>query len=37
MIELPEAIAVSRQLNETISGKRIENVIAAYSFHKFAW
>jgi formamidopyrimidine-DNA glycosylase len=37
MIELPEAVSVSRQLNETIIGKRIENVIAAYSPHKFAW
>lgn len=37
MIELPEAITISRQVNETISGKRIENVIAAYSPHKFAW
>jgi formamidopyrimidine-DNA glycosylase len=37
MIELPEAVSVSRQLNKTISGKRIKNVIAAYSPHKFAW
>jgi len=37
MIELPEAIVVSRQLNKTVSGKRIKNVITAYSPHKFAW
>lgn len=37
MIELPEAIELSRQINETISGKRIQNVIAAQSPHKFAW
>ncbi len=37
MIELPEAIVISRQLNETISGKKIKNVIAAQSPHKFAW
>ncbi len=37
MIEMPEAIAVSKQINETISGKRIMNVIAAQSPHKFAW
>ncbi len=37
MIEMPEALAVSKQINETISGKRIMNVIAAQSPHKFAW
>lgn len=37
MIELPEAIAISRQINETIKGKRIKNVVAAYTPHKFAW
>ena len=37
MIELPEAIVVSRQLNETIGGKRIKDVVAVYSPHKFAW
>jgi len=37
MIELPEAVALSRQLNETISSKRIKNISAAYSPHKFAW
>lgn len=37
MIELPEAIAISKQLNEIVYGKRIMNVIAAHSPHKFAW
>ena len=37
MIEIPEAIVLSRQLNETITGKKIAGVIAAGSPHKFAW
>jgi formamidopyrimidine-DNA glycosylase len=37
MIELPEAINLSRQLNETISGKKITGAIAGFSPHKFAW
>ena len=37
MIELPEAIVISNQLRETISGKKIADVIAAHSPHKFAW
>lgn len=37
MIEIPEAIVISRQLNETISGKKIEKVTAGQSPHKFAW
>ena len=37
MIELPEAMVLSKQLNESIRGKRIMNVIAAHSPHKFAW
>jgi len=37
MLEIPEAIVLSRQLNETIMGKRITEVIAAGSPHKFAW
>ena len=37
MIEIPEAIVLSRQLNETITCKRIAGVIAAGSPHKFAW
>ncbi|MFC1946939.1 endonuclease VIII [Chloroflexota bacterium] len=37
MIELPEAANLARQLTETINGKRIKEVIAGYSPHKFAW
>lgn len=37
MIELPEAIAISKQLNENVYGKRIINVTAAHSPHRFAW
>jgi formamidopyrimidine-DNA glycosylase len=37
MIELPEAIVISQQLNETIGRKIIKNVITAQSPHKFAW
>ncbi len=37
MMELPEAIAISKQLNENVYGKRIMNVTAAHSPHKFAW
>jgi len=37
MIEIPEAIVLAKQINETVLGKRINNVIAAQSPHKFAW
>jgi len=37
MMELPEAIVISNQLNEHVYGKRIINVTAAHSPHKFAW
>ena len=37
MIELPEAVSLAKQLNETIKGKKIDRVIANYSPHKFAW
>lgn len=37
MLELPEAAVVAQQINETVSGRRIMNVIAAQSPHKFAW
>lgn len=37
MIELPEAMAIAQQINQTIKGKRIKTVTAAYSPHKFAW
>ena len=37
MIELPEAAVISRQINESLAGKKVMNVIAAQSPHKFAW
>lgn len=37
MIELPEAIVLSREINEALSGKKLLRVIAAHSPHKFAW
>jgi len=37
MIELPEAVVLAKQINATIGGKSIRNVIAARSPHKFAW
>lgn len=37
MIELPEAICLSSQINEHLKGKRIVKVIANGSPHKFVW
>ncbi|VVB61999.1 Formamidopyrimidine-DNA glycosylase [uncultured archaeon] len=37
MIELPEAITLSKQLNDTINGKIISNVIAAHTKQKLTW
>jgi formamidopyrimidine-DNA glycosylase len=37
MIELPEAKVLAKQINETVTGKRIKKVIAAQNPHKFAW
>jgi formamidopyrimidine-DNA glycosylase len=37
MIEIPEAVNLSKQLTETVSGKRIAGVVAGLSPHKFAW
>lgn len=37
MIELPEAIVLSTEINDTLSGKTIINVMVAHSPHKFAW
>ena len=37
MIELPEAYMLAQQINENLIGKRIMNVTAAQSPHKFAW
>jgi len=37
MIELPEAIVLSKEINDSLSGKIIQRVEAAHSPHKFAW
>lgn len=37
MIEIPEAIHLAEQLNQTVRGKRIARAEAAHSPHKFAW
>jgi formamidopyrimidine-DNA glycosylase len=37
MLEIPEAIVISEQINETLIGKRIQEVIVNQSPHKFAW
>jgi formamidopyrimidine-DNA glycosylase len=37
MLELTEAVVLAKQLNESIRGKKVKNVIAAGSQHKFAW
>ncbi len=37
MIELPEALTIAGQINETIRGKKIAAVTAAHTPHKLAW
>ena len=37
MIEAPEARYLSEQLNRTVRGKKITDVFAQYTPHKFAW
>jgi formamidopyrimidine-DNA glycosylase len=37
MLELPEAFVIAGQINHTLSGKRIQSVIANHSPHAFAW
>ncbi len=37
MIEIPEAAGLARQINQTISGKTVSQVIAAQNPHGFAW
>ncbi|MHB0856262.1 MAG: endonuclease VIII [Anaerolineae bacterium] len=37
MIEIPEAYALSKQISQSLAGKRIAHVEAAHSPHKFAW
>jgi len=37
MIELPEAVTIAGQLNDTILGKSIASVMAIHTPHKLAW
>jgi formamidopyrimidine-DNA glycosylase len=37
MIEIPEALTLANQINETISRKQIVNVVAGQTSHKLAW
>lgn len=37
MIEAPEALYISEQMNQTIKGKKITFVSAGYTPHKFTW
>jgi formamidopyrimidine-DNA glycosylase len=37
MIELPEAVNLANQLNDTVPGKRIAAVTAVHTPHKLAW
>jgi formamidopyrimidine-DNA glycosylase len=37
MIELPEAVVLAGQINQTLAGKQIKSVVANQSPHKFAW
>lgn len=37
LLEIPEALTIARQINDSLKGKRISNVEAASSPHKFAW
>ena len=37
MIELPEASVLAKQINDTVVGKKIKDVIAAQTPHKLAW
>jgi formamidopyrimidine-DNA glycosylase len=37
MIELPEAVVLARQIENTLTGKKIKKVVAAHTPHKFVW
>ncbi len=37
MIELPEAVNLAKQMNETVQGRRISSVTAAHTPHRMAW
>ena len=37
MLELPEAVVIARQLNQTVKGMRIISAVAAHTPHKLTW
>lgn len=37
MLELPEAVTIADQLNQTVKGKKITHVETEHTKHKFAW
>jgi formamidopyrimidine-DNA glycosylase len=37
MLEYPEVLTISRQLNQNIAGKKIEKVLTPTKVHKFCW
>lgn len=37
MLEIPEALTIARQLEDTVVGRTVVGVQAAFSPHKFAW
>lgn len=37
MLEIPESSVIAKQINDTIKGRKINNVYANSSPHKFAW
>ena len=37
MIEIPEAISMATQLQDTVKGRRVARVVANHSPHKWAW
>ena len=37
MLELPEAITIARQMNDTVAGKRVRRVLPPSKAHKFCW
>ena len=37
MIEIPEALTLARQVNETLQGEVVREAAAAHTPHKFAW
>lgn len=37
MVELPEAVVLTEQINNTLAGKKIMNAVAGHTPHTFAW